>query len=213
MGWVRDREALVKKLKDEGYIKSMVVERAMLNVKRHEFIPEWQKVQAYRDIPLFIGYGQTISAPHMVALMTEKLDLKDDNKVLEIGSGSGYQAAIIAEILTKGRLYSIERIPELVDLAQWNLGRAGYNNVHVICGEGTRGYKEESPYDRIIVTAGAPRIPETLFEQLKEGGKMLIPVGGRTYQELKLVKKMGRKRIIENLGGCMFVPLVGEDGW
>ena len=213
MGWVEDRETLVEKLKSEGYIKSEAVEKAMLNVRRHEFIPEWQKVQAYRDVPLFIGHGQTISAPHMVAMMTENLDLREDSKVLEIGTGSGYQAAIISKIATKGRIYSIERIPELVDLAQWNLGRAGYKNVHVIYGEGSKGYEEESPYDRIIVTAGAPRIPSALFEQLKEGGKLLIPVGGRMYQELKLVVKSGNKKIIGDLGGCMFVPLVGDDGW
>ncbi|MBU4201538.1 MAG: protein-L-isoaspartate O-methyltransferase, partial [Candidatus Altiarchaeota archaeon] len=136
-----------------------------------------------------------------------------DSKVLEIGAGSGYQAAIIAEIVTKGRIHSIERISELVDLAQWNLGRAGYKNVQVTYGEGSKGYEEESPYDRIIVTAGAPRIPSALFEQLKEGGKMLIPVGGRTYQELKLVRNKGNKMLVENLGGCMFVPLVGDDGW
>jgi len=213
MGWVEERKSLVEKLKSEGYIRSEAVEKAMLNVKRHEFIPEWQKVQAYRDVPLFIGHGQTISAPHMVALMTENLDLKEDSKVLEIGSGSGYQAAIIAEIVTKGRIYSIERISGLVDFAQWNLARAGYKNVHVFYGEGTLGYKEESPYDRIIVTAGAPRIPDALTKQLKNGGKLLIPVGGRAYQELKLVEKMGKKLNIENLGGCMFVPLVGEEGW
>ena len=213
MGWVEDRETLVEKLKSEGYIKSEAVEKAMLSVRRHEFIPEWQKVQAYRDVPLFIGHGQTISAPHMVAMMTENLDLEEDSKVLEIGAGSGYQAAIIAEIVTKGRIYSIERISELVDLAQWNLGRAGYKNVHVIYGEGSKGYEGESPYDRIIVTAGGPRIPSALFEQLKEGGKMLIPVGGRTYQELKLVKNKSNKMLVKNLGGCMFVPLIGDEGW
>jgi len=213
MGWVEDRETLIETLKSDGYIKSEAVEKAMLSVRRHDFIPEWQKVQAYRDVPLFIGHEQTISAPHMVAMMTENLDLEEDIKVLEIGAGSGYQAAVIAEIVTKARIYSIERVPELVDLAQWNLARAGYKNVHVIYGEGSKGYEEESPYDRIIVTAGAPRIPKALFEQLKEGGKMLIPVGGRMYQELKLVRREGKKMIVENLGGCMFVPLVGEDGW
>jgi len=213
MGWVEERKNLVEKLRSEGYVKSEAVEKAMLKIRRHEFVPEWQKVQAYRDVPLFIGHGQTISAPHMVALMTENLDIREDSKVLEIGSGSGYQTAIIAEIATKGRIYSIERIPGLVDISRWNLGRAEYKNVHVFYGEGTKGYGEEAPYDRIIVTAGAPRIPNALIEQLKDRGKMVIPVGGRMYQELKLVEKRGKKLNIKNLGGCMFVPLVGEDGW
>ncbi len=210
---LKERSILVDNLKSEGYIKSRAVEKAMLRVPRHEFLPKWQKSQAYMDTPLSIGYGQTISAPHMVAIMTENLNLKEDSRVLEIGSGSGYQAAVIAEIAVRGRIYSVERIPELAEFAQSNLSNAGYNSVKVIIGEGTQGYEKESPYDRIIVTAGAPRIPETLTGQLKDRGKLIIPVGGRAYQELKLLEKGPDGITVNDLGGCVFVPLVGKGGW
>jgi len=212
-GWKEKREKLVNKLVREGYLSKPEVIRAMLKVPRHLFVPEYQKNSAYRDTPLTIGHGQTISAPHMVAMMTEHIDVKPDHKVLEIGTGSGYQAAVLAEIVNKGRIYTVERIPELVEFAKNNLRRANYKNVSVYLWEGTRGFNENAPYDRILVTAAAPHIPKALMEQLRDNGKMLIPVGGRDYQNLIMIEKRNRKLSEKNLGGCVFVPLIGEDGW
>lgn len=173
------------------------------------------KDDAYVDTPLPIGEGQTISAPHMVAIMAEQLELKDGMKVLEIGAGSGYHAAVCAEIVgTEGHIYTIERISELAAFAEKNLARTGYGkNVTVIFADGTRGLPEHAPYDRIFVAAGAPDIPSPLTEQLADGGKLLVPVGGRFYQDLIRVQKRGQKLVKENLGGCVFVPLIGEYGY
>ncbi|HDI72636.1 MAG TPA: protein-L-isoaspartate(D-aspartate) O-methyltransferase [Candidatus Altiarchaeales archaeon] len=208
-----ERRGLIKKLKSEGYLSNERVIEAMLKVPREEFITEYQKSYAYADRPLPIGEGQTISAPHMVAIMTEHLDVEEDHKVLEIGAGSGYQAAILAEIANKGKIYTVERIPELAKKAEENLNRIGYKNIEIIISDGSKGYKKEAPYDRIIVTAGAPRIPESLLKQLKDPGKLLIPVGGRMFQELKLVEKKKGEFSTKNLGGCVFVPLIGDEGW
>lgn len=208
-----ERRRLIKKLKSEGYLSNERVIEAMLKVPREEFLIEYQKPYAYADRPLSIGEGQTISAPHMVAIMTEHLDVDEDHKILEIGAGSGYQAAILAEIANKGKIYTVERIPELAKKAEDDLKRIGYKNIEIIIADGTKGYKKEAPYDRIIVTAGAPRIPESLPKQLKDPGKLLIPVGGKMFQELKLVEKKGGKFSTKNLGGCVFVPLIGEEGW
>ncbi len=208
-----ERRRLVNRLVSEGCLSKPEVIKAMLKVPRHRFIPEPKQYNAYADMPLPIDQGQTISAPHMVAIMTEHLDVKPHHKILEIGAGSGYQAAVLAEILCEGEIYTVERIPELAEKARENLERCGYSNVHIIHGEGTKGYAKEAPYDRVIVTAGAPRVPKALLSQLKEGGKLLIPVGSRTLQELLLIEKTGEGFKEKKLGGCVFVPLIGEDGW
>lgn len=208
-----ERKKLVEGLIASGYLSKKEVIEAMLKVPRHEFIPSCQDYCAYADRPLSIGKGQTISAPHMVAMMTEHLDVKEDHKILEIGAGSGYQAAILADIAKNGKIYTVERIPELAIKAEEDLKRTGYKNVEIIIADGTKGYKQEAPYDRIIVTAAAPRIPDSLVKQLKDNGKMLIPVGGRMFQELLLIEKKDDKIHEKKLGGCVFVPLIGEEGW
>ena len=204
---------LIEDLKSGGYLSSERVIEAMLKVPREKFMSGHQKIYAYEDRPLSIGEGQTISAPHMVALMTEHLDVGVDHKILEIGAGSGYQAAILAEIAVKGRIITVERMPGLAKRAEESLKRLDYENIEIIIADGTKGYIEEAPYDRIIVTAGSPRIPESLLKQLRDPGKLLIPVGGRMLQELKLVEKKKGKSSTRNLGGCVFVPLIGEEGW
>jgi protein-L-isoaspartate(D-aspartate) O-methyltransferase len=213
MSWELEREKLVARLRTAGCLKDAKVADAMLNVERHRFIPESQQSKAYVDMPLHIGSGQTISAPHMVAMMSEFLDVAPNQKVLEVGAGSGYQAAVLGELLKDGVLYTIERVPELAVRAEKLLAKLGYSNVHVVVGEGTKGYEKEAPYDRIIVTAAAPHVPRALLSQLADGGKLLIPVGGRSMQELILIEKKGREYKESRLGGCMFVPLIGEDGW
>jgi protein-L-isoaspartate(D-aspartate) O-methyltransferase len=213
-GLEEQRDRLVVSLKRRGYIKSPLVEKAMRRVPREEFLPEDIRDEAYVDSPLPIGEGQTISAPHMVAIMAEQLDLNPGMKVLEIGAGSGYHAAVCAEIIAPdGHLYTIERIASLATFAENNLKKTGYGTfVTVIFGDGSKGLPEHAPYDRIFVAAGAPDIPEPLTEQLADGGKMLIPVGGRYYQELIRVVRKNNRLTKENLGGVVFVPLIGEHG-
>ncbi|MFH0748837.1 MAG: protein-L-isoaspartate O-methyltransferase [Candidatus Bathyarchaeota archaeon] len=174
------------------------------------------------DAPLPIGYGQTISAPHMVAMMAEALELEVDHKLLEVGSGSGYHAAVLAEIVAprdaekKGHVYTVEIIPELFAFARTNLESTGYGNrVTVIPGDGSVGYPEHAPYDRILVTAAAPKIIKALVEELEVGGILVTPVGGAYfYQELMKVKKESEDRVFTwSLCGVAFVPLRGKDGW
>lgn len=217
------RRRLVEKLIREGYIRSEKVMKAMLRVPRELFVPEELRHLAYEDTPLPIGSGQTISAPHMVALMTELADLEPGMKVLEIGTGSGYHAAVVAEVVAPsdmdrskwGHVYSVERIPELAERARRNLERAGYSDrVTVIIGDGTLGYPPEAPYDRIIVTAAAPDIPKPLIEQLRPGGKMVIPIGTRYMQYLYVVEKTPEGKIKSRpVTPCLFVPLIGRYGW
>ncbi len=217
------RIRLVNELKEEGYILSKKVERAMLKVPREIFVPEEYRDLAYSDRPLPIGYGQTISAPSIVAYMTELLELDIGLKVLEVGTGSGYQAAIIAEIVAPsdipkerwGHVYSIERIPELAEFARRNLERTGYKDrITVIVGDGTKGYGEKAPYDRIIVTAAAPEVPKPLIDQLKPCGIAVVPVGSKWEQVLIVIKKdkNGNVKTRKDLE-VIFVPLIGEYGW
>jgi len=210
--WMR----LVENLEREGIIKSEKVKRAFLRVPRYKFVLERYKEYAHIDEPLPIPAGQTISAPHMVAIMLELAELKEGMNLLEVGTGSGWNAALIYELVRQD-VYTIERIPELAEFAKRNLKRAGYKNkVHVIVGDGTKGFPPKAPYDRIIVTAGAPKVPEPLIEQLKVGGKILIPVGSyHLWQELLEVIKISEdnKIKIKNHGGVAFVPLIGEHGW
>lgn len=185
---------------------------AMSKVPRHLFVEEAFSGQAYGDFPLPIGEGQTISQPFMVAMMTEALELKGDETVLEVGTGSGYQTAILAELCRK--VYSIERVSSLASQARKLLDRLGYGNVVIRIGDGTLGWKdEEVQFDGIIVTAGAPDIPETLPVQLKIGGRLVIPVGGEFMQSLIRVRKTEKGMEKDNMGGCRFVKLIGEHGW
>lgn len=209
------RTRLVESLRRRGYVTSRAVEEAMLHVPREEFLPGELRENAYVDSPLPIGEGQTISAPHMVAIMAENLALEPGQKVLEIGAGSGYHAAICAELVAPdGHVWTVERISSLASFAERNLKRAGLSKlVTVVFGDGSNGYAKEAPYDRIFVAAGAPEVPEPLTGQLKDGGKMLVPVGGRYYQDLVRVTRSGTRLIRENLGGCVFVPLIGEHGY
>jgi len=208
--WRRTVEALVA----EGIIRSDAVREAFLKQPRYLFVEKRYRKYAHVDEPLPIPSGQTISAPHMVAIMLELADLKPGMKVLEIGTGSGWNAALISE-LVKTDVYTVERIPELVEFARRNLQRAGVEHVHVFLGDGSRGFPPKAPYDRIIVTAGAPVIPEPLIEQLKPGGRLIIPVGSyHLWQDLYIVDKTRDGKIKKkSWEGVAFVPLVGEYGW
>lgn len=182
---------------------------AMRKVPRHLFVPLEYRDAAYEDRPLPIGEGQTISQPYIVALMTEALELKGDEKVLEIGTGSGYQAAILAELARE--VYTVELEPSLAQRAAETLRRLGYTNVHVAVRDGFYGWPEEAPFDRIILTCAAPRIPETLLQQLKDGGKMVLPLGeDHMSQVLVLVEKRGEELIEKEITGVVFVPMRGK---
>ncbi|MEM4577146.1 MAG: protein-L-isoaspartate(D-aspartate) O-methyltransferase [Candidatus Nezhaarchaeales archaeon] len=213
---------VIQRLVETGIIKRKMVADALLRVPREEFIPDNYRHSAYVDSPLPIGYGQTTSALHMVAWMCEAAELKPGDKVLEIGGGCGYMAAVYAEIVApessevKGHVYTVEIIDELAKKAEENLKRLGYHTrVTVIKGDGSLGYPEAAPYDAIIVTAASPVAPKPLKEQLKVGGRLVIPIGSPYYvQELTLIRRIGEKEYEEvGLGGCVFVPLRGKYGW
>jgi protein-L-isoaspartate(D-aspartate) O-methyltransferase len=194
-------------------VGSRLVLDAMRRVPRELFVPERLRDLAYADGPLSIGEGQTISQPYIVALMVEALCLYGGEKVLEIGTGSGYAAAVLAEIA--GQVYTIERIDQLAQKAKIVLEEAGYDNVQVIQGDGTLGWPQQAPYDAIVVTAGGPEVPESLKNQLKPGGRLVIPVGTDMYsQELLRVTRVSDSEFrSENLEYVRFVPLIGEEGW
>ena len=193
-------------------IRQKEVLHAMMTVPRHLFVDEALVAQAYNDYPLPIGEGQTISQPFMVAYMTEALGLTGGEKVLEIGTGSGYQTAVLSLLAEK--VYSVERIPELAARARRILDRLNYSNVVIRVGDGTIGWPEEAPFDAIIVTAAAPRIPPAYIEQLSPGGRLVIPVGGELSQELLRVTRAEDGSLKEeDLGGCRFVKLIGREGW
>lgn len=212
MSFEENREALVKNLILEKRIISEQVKNAFLKTPRELFLPDSLKKYAYADTPLQIGKGQTISAPHMVAIMCEELGIKEGQKILEIGAGSGYHAAVVANIIgKKGHVYTIERFSDLAENAKKNLKRAEIKNVSVESGDGSEGLSKYAPYDRIYVTCGAPDIPPPLIEQLKDPGKLLIPVGGAICT-LILLEKKDKKTSTFNRGGCVFVPLIGKHG-
>mgnify|MGYP001626188342 CR=1 FL=1 len=219
MNFEEERRRLVYLLKREGVIRSKDVEEAFLAIPREYFVPEHLRSYAYVDSPLPIGFGQTISAPHMVAIMTEELDVQPGDTILEVGTGSGYQAAILAYITSKGggHVYTIEKIGALTKRAIQNIANALPNLLDFITfatGDGSKGLDIFAPFDKIIVTAAAPQIPEPLLKQLKPGGKLVIPVGSRWEQILQIVEKNAAGRIrIRNSVPCVFVPLIGEHGW
>ncbi|MBI3318048.1 MAG: protein-L-isoaspartate(D-aspartate) O-methyltransferase [Candidatus Omnitrophica bacterium] len=185
--------------------------RAMGAVPRHRFVPESHQHQSYSDHPVSIGEGQTISQPYMVALMTESAAPGPASKVLEIGTGSGYQTALLAEL--SSQVYSIERLPVLAERAEGLLRALGYSNVHIRVGDGTLGWPEESPFDAILVDAGAPDLPQALVDQLVEGGRLVIPVGLSGSQTLTVVERSKGQVEKRELCSCLFVPLIGAQGW
>jgi len=192
-------------------IKDERVLRAMRKVPRHLFMPESVRYSAYEDMAMSIGDGQTISQPYMVAIMTELLEMTGVEKVLEIGTGSGYQAAILAELAAE--VYTMERIAALADRASERLKALGYENIHVVIGDGTIGLRNTAPFDRIIITAAAPTLPQPLISQLKEGGIIVAPVGERFSQNLLKGRKVKDQLAEEYHTPCVFVPLIGEHGW
>ncbi|MFP3294596.1 MAG: protein-L-isoaspartate O-methyltransferase [Caldisphaera sp.] len=207
---------LINYLKEGGFIKTEKVEEAMINVDRSIFVPQKYINESYEDKPLPIGYGQTISAPSIVAYMTELLELREGDKVLEIGTGSGYQTAILSYIVKeKGLIISIERIKELSEIAYKNLEKLGlHKNVKLIVGDGSIGYENDKPYDRILITAASPKIPNFVYDQLKNGGIAVMPVGSIEEQKLVVLKKdeLGKITIEYNIS-VIFVPLIGYNGF
>jgi protein-L-isoaspartate(D-aspartate) O-methyltransferase len=205
------RELMIERqLKARGIFNEAVL-RAMTKVPREEFVAPELREHAYEDRPLVIGCSQTISQPYIVASMLQALELKPDDHVLELGTGSGYQTALLAEIV--GSVVTIERHEQLAQLAQEHLTSLGYLNIEIVVGDGTLGFVAKAPYDAIIVSAAAPEIPRALVEQLAVGGRMVLPVGSRELQDLLLVRRteQGIERI--RLDGCAFVPLIGQEGF
>ena len=209
----RLREQMVQRKIAGRRVRSEKVLNAMRKVPRERFLPKGQGAWAYDDAPLPIGDGQTISQPYIVAYMTEALALDGGEKVLEIGTGSGYAAAVLAEIAAN--VYTIERIDGLAIMARTILGKLGYQNVHVRQGDGTLGWPEHAPFDGIVVTAGGPDVPATLKDQLKIGGRLVMPIGKSTWnQELVRVTRITEAEFdTEYLVPVRFVPLIGEEGW
>jgi len=209
--FLRERQRMVREqLQARGITAKEVIE-AFLKVPRERFVPPEYSRDAYADCPLPIGTGQTISQPYMVALMTQELGVSAQDRVLEIGTGSGYQAAILAEIGAK--VYTIERHEELLERAKKVLSELGYSNILFRQADGTLGWPEEAPFNRIIVTAGAPHIPKALVDQLEEEGRLVIPVGGEYQQELMSVTKRKGRTVEKAVTSCIFVKLLGKDGW
>ena len=217
----KDKNRLIRMYKDRGLVKDEIAFKAFSEVPRELFIPEKHSSSAYLDHPLpLMNTGQTISAPHMTIMILEYLELRNNLKVLEIGAGSGYQASLIAAAIssnshTTGHVFSIEIVPELVNFAKNNIKMANYDHiVTVLEGDGTQGYEEESPYDRIILTAAGPKLPPPLIDQLKIGGILVMPLGKpRSYQVMTRFKKVSESEISkEELSSVAFVPLRGEHG-
>jgi protein-L-isoaspartate(D-aspartate) O-methyltransferase len=192
-------------------ISGASVLEAMKKVERHKFVPEEFLDSAYGDHPLPIGNGQTISQPYIVALMTETLGLTGKEKVLEIGTGSGYQTAILAEL--SAMVYSVERIAPLAERASRILAELGYKNIEIDVSDGSLGWDEHAPYDAVIVTASCPEKPKTLLKQLADGGRLAAPIGGTFGQVLTLFEKKKETITAREVCGCVFVPLVGKEGW
>lgn len=204
------REELVLSLEKKG-IRDPRVLTAIREIKRHLFVPNPLRHRAYEDSPLSIGEGQTISQPYMVARMTELLELAGEEKILEIGTGSGYQAAVLSRLA--GKVFTVERIAALARDAEERFEKQGLGNIIQRVGDGSLGWRQFAPFDRIIVTAAAPEVPKSLSSQLADGGWMIVPTGPRRVQDLKKVRRVGDEFEITSHGGCVFVPLLGSDGW
>ncbi|MBM4451287.1 MAG: protein-L-isoaspartate(D-aspartate) O-methyltransferase [Chloroflexi bacterium] len=209
MGLELTRARLLEYLSRE--ISDKRVLQAMARVPRELFVLPDCYHSAYEDIPLSIGFGQTISQPFIVALMTQALKLRGDEKVLEVGTGSGYQTAILAELARC--VVSVERVPQLAESAKTVLERLGYTNIQIHLTGKTLGWPSEAPYNAILVTAGSPRVPDGLLKQLAFGGRLVVPVGSRWEQELYRITKRKSGNSVDRLGGCRFVPLIGEEAW
>lgn len=203
-------EMIEKQLRRRG-VHDAAVLGAMAEVPRHEFVSEEVRPHAYDDLPLPIGSGQTISQPYIVAAMTAALHLQPGDRVLEIGTGCGYHAAVLSRLAKE--VFTIERRPELASSASSRLAVLGYSNAHVHCGDGTLGLPELAPFDAILVAAAAPAVPKPLLVQLAEGGRIIVPVGGAEHQELQLIERRGNTFPTKMLEGCRFVPLLGYHGW
>ena len=211
-----DRMSILRRQMVESQLRSRNIRdprllEVMARVPRHEFVDEKFQSEAYGDHPIPLPEGQTVSQPYMVALMLEALALEPQNVVLEIGTGSGYQTALLAELAAQ--TYSVERHSHLAEIARATLARLGYQNVAVMVGDGSRGLEEFGPFDRIIVSAAAPQIPPALVDQLSEGGRIVVPVGGPGGQELQLLRKQDGAPVLTRLDLCRFVPLVGAQGF
>jgi len=205
------RNAMVARQIAARGVRDERVLEAMRSVPRHLFVPSGYERAAYDDMPLPIGAGQTISQPYIVALMTAMLEPGPQDRSLEIGAGSGYQAAVLSRLCE--RVVTVERLPEVAETARSNLARVGAENVELHIGDGTQGWPELAPYAAILVTAAAPSIPEPLLEQLADNGRLVAPVGGRDLQELVRIRRQGTHLVHESAGSVRFVPLIGEHGW
>lgn len=205
------RRAMVAHQIEGRGVRAPLVLAAMRKVPREEFVPPDLRQHAYDDGPVSIGAGQTISQPFIVGYMLEAMELRPADRVLEIGTGSGYSAALLAEIVAE--VHTVERIAALADAARERLRRQGYTNVHVHCGDGTLGHAAAAPYDAIVVTAGGPKVPESLRHQLAPGGRLVMPVGPFDAQELVRVRALPGGDVHEALTGVRFVPLIGDEGW
>lgn len=208
--WERKRLQLVDAVRDQG-IEDLDVLRIVAKVPRHVFVPEAVRRRAYEDAALPIGYGQTISQPSLQALYLETLQIQPQESVLEIGTGSGYQTALLAELAD--RVYSVERIQDLAVRARTTLDALRYSNVAILTGDGTVGWSRYAPYDAVLVAAAAPSIPDALVDQLGEGGRLLIPIGGKNVQRLMLIRRTTAGIEEHEITTCVFVPLVGRYGW
>ena len=206
-----DRKALFSGLRRK--IRSVPVVRAMERVPREEFVSVWERPRAYRDEPLSIGEGQTISQPYIVALITEALRLQPTDRVLELGAGSGYQAAVLAELVPDGNVVTVELVPSLAQQARETLAGLGYRNIVVEESTGSLGCPRLGPYDAIVVSAAAPTLSPTLLSQLALGGRLVVPVGSRDQQELVCALRTGEGISLRMLGPCRFVPLIGHDAF
>jgi protein-L-isoaspartate(D-aspartate) O-methyltransferase len=208
--FVGQRRALVERLRERG-ISDPAILRAFQEVPRHEFVPEAVGHRAYEDAPLPIGFGQTASQPSLQALYLQHLELAPGDRVLEIGTGSGFQTAVLAQLVE--RVYSVERVRDLSVRARTALDRLRVSNVALLVGDGTVGWSRFAPYDAILVAAGSPEVPAPLLDQLAEGGRMLVPVGTRAAQRLLKVRKTSGEVEMEDVMDCTFVPLLGRFGW
>ena len=209
--FLKERLAMVERQIEARGVKNLRVLGAMRTIPRHLFVPGPYATSSYEDRPLPIGDGQTISQPYIVAVMTELLDVRSHDRILEIGAGSGYQAAILSELASD--VITIERLPNVASLARTNLEKLGIRNVEVVVADGTLGFPEKGPYNGILITAATPEVPTPLLDQLAEGGRLVAPAGGRVVQELVKIVRRGTAFETTYHGGVCFVPLIGRYGW